>query len=107
MLSAKEIDEAIDASINNVIADSSEHVQCSRLCTENDINLFVDKLRLATSIMISKYGEDNYFYSGQMTLKSNELELFIASTSSVEASKAKKCSPKSLSKLWCTNEHLA
>ena len=45
MPSVKEIGEAIDASINSVIANSPEYINYSKSCAENDSKIFADKLK--------------------------------------------------------------
>ena len=107
MPSIKEIDEAIDASINSVTVDSPDYVDYSKSCAENDSKFFAEKLKATIESIIKKSGEDNYLSSDPMMIQSNELkELFTSSILSAKVSKAKKLTPESLSKVWCINQNM-
>ena len=108
MPKVKEIDKAIDETIDRMSTQHPRYIESSQSEAENDGKYFADKLKASVGSAIVKNWNDETFSSSSTAYQSDELErLFSCVVSSAEAAKAKKITPKLLSKLWCINEKLA
>ena len=74
MPSVKEMDEAIDASINTMTANFPVYIDYFKSCAKNDRKLFADRMKATVRSMILKSWEDDYFSLDPMIIQSNKSE---------------------------------